>query len=295
VSDSSRTSGASASRALRVDGPPRAGADGGRQALLVALDVDGTIVDHDLTLTPRVGAAVRAVADAGHHVVVATGRTVTATLPVLAELELDSGYLVCSNGAVTARLDPALPGGLELVDVVTFDPAPAMALLREELPTAAFAVEVPGEGILVAGDFPDGELRSVAFEELTGLAATRVVVRSLEHTPQHFLDLTRRIGLKGVSYAVGWTAWLDLAPEGVTKASALEVVRQRLGVPLGATIAVGDGRNDLEMLAWAGRSVAMGQGPPEVLEAAGEVARPVGEDGLADVLEGLLAPPDPRT
>jgi hydroxymethylpyrimidine pyrophosphatase-like HAD family hydrolase len=128
----------------------------------------------------------------------------------------------------------------------------------------------------------------VAFEDLAGASATRVVVRSLEHTPQHFLQLTQRVGLKGVNYAVGWTAWLDLAPEGVTKATALEAVRQRLGVPPEATLAVGDGRNDIEMLAWAHRSVAMGQAPAEVLEAATEIAKPVAEDGLADVLEGLL-------
>ena len=260
--------------------------------LLVALDVDGTIVGHDLGLSDRVLKAVRAVAEAGHHVVVATGRSSTATMPVLIDLGLQTGYLVCSNGAVTLALDPDLPGGAEVVDVVTFDPAPALALLRDDLPQAAYAVEEPGGGILVAGPFPEGELtgdlRHVDFAELAGTAATRVVVRSPEHTPQDFLELTERVGLKGVNYAVGWTAWLDLAPEGVSKASALEGVRLRLGVPAERTVAVGDGRNDLEMLAWAHRSVAMGQAPEEVRAAATEVTGSVEDDGLADVLEGLL-------
>jgi len=260
--------------------------------LLVALDVDGTIVGHDLGLSERVLKGVRAVAEAGHHVVVATGRSSTSTLPVLADLGLSTGYLVCSNGAVTLVLDPALPGGAEVVDVVTFDPAPALALLRDDLPQAAYAVEEPGGGILVAGPFPEGELtgdlRHVDFAELAGTAATRVVVRSPEHTPQDFLELTERVGLKGVNYAVGWTAWLDLAPEGVSKASALEGVRRRLGVPVERTVAVGDGRNDLEMLAWAHRSVAMGQAPEEVRAAATEVTGSVEDDGLADVLESLL-------
>jgi hydroxymethylpyrimidine pyrophosphatase-like HAD family hydrolase len=183
------------------------------------------------------------------------------------------------------------------VDVVTFDPGPAIAMLREELPGAAFAVEVPRRGMLVAGPFPDGELTAfttVDFADLTGVAATRVVVRSLDHTPQDFLALTERVGLKGVNYAVGWTAWLDLAPEGVSKASALEGVRRRLGVPPEATVAVGDGRNDIEMLGWAARSVAMGQAPAEVVAAAGEVTKPVEEDGLAEVLEGILAGAGPR-
>ncbi len=282
----------------RVSGVPRPPGPGAPAPLLVALDVDGTIVDHDLGLTDRVRDAVRAVAAAGHHVVIATGRSLVSTRPVLDALGLVSGYVVCSNGAVTERIGPDLPGGHEQVDVVTFDPSAALELLRAELPDAAFAVEVADGGVLVAGSFPEGELsggpgglRPVEFAELAGLAATRVVVRSPEHTPQDFLELVGRVGLAGVNYAVGWTAWLDLAPQGVTKASALELVRERLGVAPEATLAVGDGRNDVEMLRWAARGVAMGQGPAEVLAAAGEVAASVDDDGLADVLEGLLAPP----
>ena len=76
------------------------------------------------------------------------------------------------------------------------------------------------------------------------------------------------IGLHEVAYAVGWTAWLDINPEGVSKASALELVRRRLGVEPWATIAVGDQRNDIEMLRWAARGVAMGNAPDEGLKAA---------------------------
>lgn len=264
-----------------------------RARSLVALDVDGTIIDMDERMSERVRGAVRAVADAGHEVVVATGRSLVATLPVLDRLGLTTGYAVVSNGSVTVRLDPSLEQRYEVVDVVTFDPAPALRLLREHLPAAAYAVEELGTGFRLSGPFPDGELEGevtvVPFEKLLGAPATRVIVRSSDHTPQDFLELTERIGLHGVNYAVGWTAWLDLAPEGVSKASALENIRQVLGVDPSRTVAVGDGRNDLEMLAWAARSAAMGQAPPEVRAAAGEVTGTVEDDGLADVLESLLA------
>lgn len=259
---------------------------------LVALDVDGTIIDLDERLTDRVRSAVQAVVEAGHDVVVATGRSLHGALPVLDRLGLTSGYAVVSNGAVTVRLDPHADCGYEVVDVVTFDPTPALRLLREHLPSAAYAVEEMGTGFRLFGPFPDGELSGritvVPFEELLGAPATRVVVRSADHTPEDFLALVERIGLHGVNYAVGWTAWLDLAPEGVSKASALEQVRRWLGVDPRRTLAVGDGRNDLEMLAWAGRSVAMGQAPDEVKDAADEVTSTVDEDGLAEVLEQLL-------
>ena len=77
-------------------------------SVLVALDVDGTTVDHDGHLTERVRRAVRAAVDAEHDVVIATGRSLVATLPVLDQLGLLTGYAVTSNGAVTVRLDPAL-------------------------------------------------------------------------------------------------------------------------------------------------------------------------------------------
>jgi hydroxymethylpyrimidine pyrophosphatase-like HAD family hydrolase len=273
---------------------PAGGADDG--PLLIALDVDGTIIDYDEMLSERVRDAVGGAIDAGHHVVIATGRSLPATLPVLDRLGLTRGWCVCSNGSATLRLDPGLPEGYEIADVVTFDAAPALRLLREHLPTALYAVENVGVGFKLTAPFPPGELFGrldyVDFEELLATPATRVIVRSPEHTPQEFLRIIERVGLHGVSYAVGWTAWLDLAPDGVSKASALESVRKILGVPRERTLAVGDGRNDVEMLSWAARAVAMGQAEPELLAVADQVVAPIEEDGLADVLEPLAVPAD---
>ncbi len=265
----------------------------GGRPLLIALDIDGTIIDYDETLTERVRSAVDAVKQAGHHVVLATGRSMPATLPVLDRLGLVEGWAVCSNGGVTLRLDPALDDGYEITRRVTFDPAPALRLLRAHLPTALYAVEEIGVGYRLTAPFPPGELAGdlayVSFDELLTTQATRVIVRSPDHTPQEFLRIVEGVGLHGVSYAVGWTAWLDLAPEGVDKASALEPVRAALGVAPADTVAVGDGRNDVEMFVWAARAVAMGQAGPELRAVATEVTAPVEDDGLADVLEPLAA------
>ena len=260
--------------------------------VLVALDVDGTIVDHDEVLSDRVRAAVQEVAAAGAHVVIATGRSLHGTLPVVQRLGLGGGYLVCSNGAVTVRLDSTLEEGYQVLALHTFDPSGAASLLHEQLPTGLFAVEVLGRGFKLTAPFPDGELTGeievVPFEELFAEPVMRVVVRSPEHSPAQFTRLVEEVGLHGVSYSVGWTAWLDLAPDGITKASALEDVRLRLDVPQEATLAVGDGRNDVEMLRWAARGVAMGNAPEEVKAAADAVTGHVEEDGLAEVLEALL-------
>lgn len=227
-------------------------------------------------------------------VVIATGRPVVSTTPVLRQLGLDTDGrpVVCSNGAVTVTMDGGATEGYRLEDVVTFDPEPAVTLVRRELPGALVAVEEVGVGFKVSTPFPPGELMGeetvVPFEELLAHPATRVTFRDPRSTSEEFAEMVERIGLHGVAYAVGYSAWLDLAPEGVSKASALEQVRRRLGVQPHRTIAVGDQRNDLEMLRWAARGYAMGQAPPEVVEAADRVTGTVEEDGLAQALEEVL-------
>jgi hydroxymethylpyrimidine pyrophosphatase-like HAD family hydrolase len=259
---------------------------------LVALDIDGTTVDHEGELSDAVRDTVRAVAAAGHHVTIATGRAIIGTLPVLDRLGLTTGYAVCANGAVTVRLDPSLDGGYEILEAVTFDPAPALRVLREHFPTALVAVEEPGVGFKVTAPFPDGELdgdpRVVPFEELMATPVTRLTLRDPSSTSEEFLARTEKIGLHGVEYAVGWSAWLDINPEGVSKGAALEAIRRRLGIEPMHTVAVGDQRNDLEMLQWAARGVAMGNAPDEVKAAADEVTGHVDDDGLVPVLRALL-------
>ncbi|WP_131103296.1 HAD family hydrolase [Ornithinimicrobium sufpigmenti] len=266
------------------------------QPLLIALDVDGTILHHDGHLAPRVADAIRAL-DAVPQVtvVIATGRSLEATLPVMDALGLctHGRPAVCSNGAVTLEIDEGAADGYRLVDVVTFDPAPAIELVRREMPHALIAVEDIGAGFKVSTNFPAGELwgqeKIVPLEELAAEPVTRVTFRDPYATSEEFTRLVERIGLHGVSYAVGYSAWLDLAPEGVSKASGLELVRRSLGVQPHRTVAVGDQRNDLEMLRWAALGVAMGQAPPEVVAAADEQTASVEEDGLAITLDRVLA------
>lgn len=260
---------------------------------LVALDVDGTLVGWDGEISPAVVEAVAAVREAGHHVVLSTGRSVVSVGPVARTLGLTSGPAVCSNGAVTVRLDPSLPDGYEVLEKITFDPGPALRLIRTELPEAAYGVEEVGVGFLVTKPFPPGEIDGrhvqVDFEELCRRPATRVVIRSPEHTQADFHAIVERLGLHEVEYAVGWVAWLDLNPKGVSKATGLEAVRRALGVAPERTLAVGDGRNDIDMLRWAARGVAMGDADDVVQAAADEVAGSVTADGLVPVLRSLLA------
>src|SRR6478609_11077504 len=177
-----------------------------RPPLLVALDIDGTTIDHSGELSPAVREAVADVVAAGHHLVISTGRSIVATLPIVRLLQLERGYAVCSNGAVTLALDPTVPSGYRITDTVTFDPRPVLTMLRDQIPDALVAVEDLGVGFKVSAPFPDGELGGdqvvVDWEELVGHPATRVTLRRPDASSEEFMEQVERVGLHEVSYAV---------------------------------------------------------------------------------------------
>jgi Cof subfamily protein (haloacid dehalogenase superfamily) len=258
---------------------------------LVALDIDGTLFANEPstglveeTVSPDVVAAVRRAYAAGAHVVLATGRSTFGITHVWDQLGLPLNgakvLAVASNGSVTFRYPP-----VEVRSTVTFDASAIVRMLMAEVPNAAVAVEEVGVGYRLNRPFPDGEItgemRLESVEELVAEPVTRVIIRDPHSSEEEFVELAEKLGLSGTNYFIGWTAWLDIAPEGVSKASALADVAEELGVAQADVLAIGDGRNDMEMLRWAGRGVAMGQAPLEVQEAADDVTETVANDGVA--------------
>lgn len=260
-----------------------ASAETGWRPKLIALDVDGTILGYDESLSPAVAAAVTAVRAAGIRTVIATGRSLHGTLDVCRMLGMADGPVVCSNGAVIADVATGQP-----TDVVTFDPTDSVRFFADQVPDATLAVEEIGVGYRLTGEFPAGELTGrftvVSHDQLVQGPVSRLIVRWAGGEREHLFRLAREAGLEGVDYAIGYSAWLDFMPAGVSKASALELVAERAGASAADVLAVGDGHNDLEMLTWAGHGVAMGHAPEDVRDSADEVCAPVAEDGLADVL-----------
>jgi HAD superfamily hydrolase (TIGR01484 family) len=263
---------------------------------LVALDIDGTLlkwVEGAGTtyeqISPPVYDAVHRALDAGAHVVLASGRsphgmTRIADLLDLRAADGDRLWVVASNGAVIFRYPP-----LEVVHEETFDAAPAVASVLQHHPNALVAVEERGVGYRVNRPFPEGELSGemtlAEVEDIVSGPVSRVIIRDPDATADDFVALAERLGLHGPDYVVGWTAWLDLAPVGVNKASGLALVAQELGIDAADVLAVGDGRNDIEMLRWAGRGVAMGQAVEVVQEAADAVTGTVHDEGVAVELD----------
>ncbi len=261
----------------------------------MALDIDGTLLawvdgaePGSERLTPTVRDAVRDAAAAGAHVVLASGRsahgmTIIADLLDLPGDDGDRLWIVAANGAVVLRYPP-----VEIVHEETFDAGPAVREVLRHHPNALVGVEERGVGYRVNRPFPHGELHGemipTDLDEIVAEPVSRVIIRDPDATSDDFVALADKLGLHQISYVVGWTAWLDLSPVGVSKASGLARVAKALGVDPADALAIGDGRNDLEMLAWAGRGVAMGQAIDEVRDAADFVTDSVYDDGAATEL-----------
>ena len=262
--------------------------------LLIVLDIDGTILLEDESLSPGVVEAVEHAHRAGHEVMLATGRSWEGTEQILQALNIAPEFVVCSNGAVILRKQDGEEPEYERFYTETFDPTEVLTLLREHLPDAKYMVELPDGHRLYTEHLGDWNLANAArvpFDHLSIVPVCRIVVVSPGDTEQDFVELVERIGLNEVSYAVGWTAWLDIAPQGVDKGTALNRVREWLGIDPAHVLVIGDGRNDVGMFRWAlengGRAVAMKQGPQEVRDAAGETTASVQDGGVAAILRNL--------
>ncbi len=276
--------------------------DGAWQPKLVALDIDGTMLKwvagagttHEVVPTAVRDAVQRALA-AGAHVVLASGRAPHSMTAIAEQLGLRDPaspdgrlWIVASNGSVLVRHPP-----MEIVHEETFDAAPAVRAVLAQHPDALVAIEERGVGYRVSAPFPVGELGGESIvtdlDDLVSAPVSRVIIRDPQATAEDFVAMASALGLHGTDYVVGWTAWMDLSPVGVSKASGLRYVAGQLGIDAEDVLAIGDGRNDIEMLTWAGRGVAMGQAVQEVKDAADDITGAVDEDGAAVELDRWFA------
>jgi Cof subfamily protein (haloacid dehalogenase superfamily) len=264
---------------------------------VVATDLDGTIVRSDGTISPRTRAALQSASAAGATVVVVTGRP-PRWMHDIADRIGHAGLAICANGALvydlhTETIVDAHPLGVDVArELVT--------ALRAAIPGLGFAVETVDsefghepayrprwatDGALVADletllSRPLAKLlaRHEGLDSDELLARARAAVGDTTATMTH----SSRDGL------------LEISAAGISKATTLADVVGRTGHAAGDVIAFGDMPNDLPMLAWAGRSVAVANAHPEVLAVVDEVTLSNDDDGVAVVLERLFDGPGQR-
>ncbi|HSV66248.1 MAG TPA: Cof-type HAD-IIB family hydrolase [Mycobacteriales bacterium] len=261
---------------------------------LVATDLDGTIIRTDQTVSERVRLALRRAEEAGALVVFVSGRP-PRWMREVAELTGHTGIAVCTNGAQTYDMRTETVIDEQPIDVETL--AAVGRRLLADLPGLALALEY-GFGFAHEPAYRHShfigvsECRVAAYHELVERPAAKLLARHAELAPDALL--TRAVAVVGDLVTVTHASFdglLEISAYGVTKATGLARLAARHGIAAADVIAFGDMPNDLAMLAWAGHSVAMGNGHEEVRQAADEVTADVNDDGVAVVLDRLYAQP----
>ncbi|WP_127127833.1 HAD family hydrolase [Georgenia sp. SYP-B2076] len=273
---------------------------------MVATDLDGTVVPHGRPMSPRTIHALRSADEAGLRVVFVTGRPPRWLEPVV-EATSHAGYAICANGAIT--LDLATDSVVSVRSIAAETILEVAERLRSAVPDVIFAVETP-ESFRVEDGYEDmrGARPAEGSEpqELMRMprASTRhlpdllddepvikLVAISPGSTPDALLTAGRRhLGdLVTATHSSIGTALLEMSPLGTTKATGLTELAAFLEIDPRTVIAFGDMPNDIEMLRWAGTGYAMSGGHPDALAAADQIAPPAELDGVAQVLEAVLA------
>lgn len=259
--------------------------------MLVASDLDGTLLGPDGRLSKRTIAAVEAATDAGITVAAATGRSWRSALDRIAPAPIR--YVVCSNGGLVYDT--------HVGDVVHHRPfAGALALSVVE----AVRLAHPGAGCgwetAHGFDFDEAFLAECPTVDEVGMGepvgpigadtdVTKVFVCIPGFESARLQDAVRAVLPSGAQASASAMRFVEATAPGVDKGSTVAWLAAHLGVAQPDVMAMGDQLNDVSMLTWAGRSVAMGNAHEHTMATADHVTLTNAEDGAAIAIEDLTA------
>jgi Cof subfamily protein (haloacid dehalogenase superfamily) len=263
---------------------------------LIATDLDGTLLRSDRTVSQRTRDTVARAQAAGITFVIATARHPTTAALYAAEAGI-TGLAICANGALVYDLTR---GKIVRRSDLSAEAARAMIeRLRIAVPDVTFAlvqglefVCEPAYAAISDGRDHGRDLElavrpDLLFELATPL--TKLIVRHPELGPPEVHALITGLGLNGFAASLSGAPFVDVVAAGVSKAAALASICADLDIDASEVIAFGDAPNDLPMLLWAGRPVAVANAYPEVLAAVSERTASNDDDGVALAIEKLLA------
>ena len=259
---------------------------------LIALDLDGTLLDASEAISPANRSAIERARAHGVHVVLVTGRGADAPLAFGRDLGL-TDPIICAHGALTKDC----PSGHDRRHV---------AIPREY---ATALIEFAQEHGLDAAVYTDERFHRIAgapryMDDMHGPHWVDVVeLTALAERDSTFIRFFGRAAVDAISTRFAgmpvhfkfetWGSFEELAitSEEATKERALAQLCGDLRVDAASVMAVGDSRNDVPMLRWAGVGVAMANALPEVIEAVPFLTSSNDEDGVARAIERFVLEP----
>lgn len=264
---------------------------------LLACDIDDTLVRFPAPPSPRVAQALRKAVEAGVVVALVTGRAFRRAWPIAQALGV-TAPLICNHGSsIRDTLDgrvihrETVPRSL-MLEVVTWMQSQGVCLLLFEgdyvYRDCAADQVVADFQVYTQEDqsafFPDLHLHIP--QETDGLLVTW---RDRAHLDRVFEGARARFGDR-VRVLFAHPYGVDVLARDTSKSRALIWLADHIGAAREQVMAVGDGSNDVDMLAWAGLGVAMGDGAAEAKAVADVIAPPFDQDGAAWAIERYILP-----
>ncbi len=263
------------------------------------LDIDGTILRSDHSLSDRVASAIGALKSAGTMVCLATGRSWESLKPLYDRLRLN-GPTVCYNGAIIVEG----PEGRVLFKK-DMDETAARTVIEESRSRGLEMVAYRNSALLyehVGAKIEAYHIRTglrgtiVDFDSLETLGFTKTIIMA---EPEDLASVEKalvdRFPSDLLSATYSDTTFLEFMGGGVDKGRGLEEVCRLHGLPVSSAVAMGDGWNDLTLLKAAGDAWVMG-GAPKALKthfSANRIAPHADKDGAAQVMEAMLEGREP--
>jgi hydroxymethylpyrimidine pyrophosphatase-like HAD family hydrolase len=255
---------------------------------MIVCDLDGTLLNASGEVSERARSAIRCIQDAGHLFVIATARPVRDTRPVAATLG-GRTIAVCGNGSIV--YDFQHDEVVKYTPLTRVEVTSALETLRSCFPGVRLGAEHGFELVLEEQfDLPPALSRRARrvgrLEDVLDDRGFGKLMVQLDGAAGHYYEGVRDV-LAGCEVTISAGLFCEVMQGGVTKANALQLVAGTFGLGSQDVVAFGDMPNDLPMLLWAGRAVAVANAHPDVLEAVGEVTGSNDDDGVAKWLERM--------
>ncbi|MBL0514733.1 MULTISPECIES: sugar-phosphatase [Aeromonas] len=263
---------------------------------LIALDMDGTLLNPQGQITPRTHAAIAAARDQGVTVVLTSGRPLEGMTPYLAELGLtgQDDYVICYNGALVQQVADQR---ILRSQLLTGSDASAIAHLASELGVNVHGFSVR-QGLISprVSTYTEHESRLIKMPinlvDFATLPADEQIMKVMMIDPEP--QLSRAIAQLPAELYERYTVvrsspyFLEFMNKRSNKGTGVAALAEHLGLDASRVIAVGDAGNDRHMIEYAGLGVAMGNATDEIKALAQHTTARNDEDGVARVIEQFI-------
>lgn len=261
---------------------------------LIAIDLDGTLLNKEHKISPEVKEAIQSAKEAGIKIVVCTGRPFPGATAVLDELDLkgEDDYVITYNGGLVQEVKSG-----KIVVEHMMDHQDYLTLQEAAFNAESHFHAIHNEGIFTPNNnisqysvreaymiglplfyrTPDEMDPSVVYNKMMMIDDAPILEKAISRLPKSLWD--KYTILRSEPY------YLELLNKKASKGTAVRELSELLSIPQEAVMAIGDGGNDVDMIEWAGTGVAMENAMKEVKAVADYTTASNAENGVALAIE----------